>query len=186
MLDVRENEAREGVPGTQTPIKVLIVDDHAILRAGVREMLSEEQDLEVVGEAGSAEEALQQLRDGLAVDIVVLDITLPGQSGIDLVENIVNRSSNVGGWVGAVNATNWSTGSGTYNITSLPSMRTVYDLSNLDNSVNHHTTGQSGHPYSEHYADQIPLWSSLTYKHMGFSREVVEASAVSTLTLQPQ
>lgn len=88
MLDVRENEAREGVPGTQAPIKVLIVDDHAILRAGVREMLSEEEDLQVVGEAGSAEEALQQLRDGLAVDIVVLDITLPGQSGIDLLKTL--------------------------------------------------------------------------------------------------
>ena len=109
-----------------------------------------------------------------------------GQSGIDMIEDIVNRSSDVGGWVGAVNATNWSTGSDTYNITSLPSMRTIYDLSDLDNSVNHHTTGQSGHPYSEHYADQIPLWSSLTYKHMGLSREAVEASAVSTLTLQPK
>jgi len=88
MLDARENEAREGLPATQTPIKVLIVDDHAILRAGVREMLSEEGDLEVVGEAGSAEEALQQLRDGLGVDVVVLDITLPGQSGIDLLKTL--------------------------------------------------------------------------------------------------
>src|SRR5690606_35110251 len=86
MLDVRENEGRDNVPAQQTPIRVLIVDDHAILRAGVREMLSEEQDLEVVGEAGSAEEALQQLRDGLQVDVVVLDITLPGQSGIDLLK----------------------------------------------------------------------------------------------------
>ena len=48
----------------QAPIRVMIVDDHAILRAGVREMLSEEADLQVVGEAGSAEEALQQLREG--------------------------------------------------------------------------------------------------------------------------
>jgi two-component system, NarL family, invasion response regulator UvrY len=88
MLDARENEAPENIPATQTPIRVLIVDDHAILRAGVREMLSEEQDLEVVGEAGSAEEALQQLRDGLTVDVVVLDITLPGQSGIDLLKTL--------------------------------------------------------------------------------------------------
>jgi penicillin amidase len=64
-------------------------------------------------------------------------------------------------------------------------MRTVYDLSDLDQSANHHTTGQSGHPYSDHYADQIPLWASVTYKHMGLSRAAVEASAVSTLTLQP-
>ena len=51
-------------------------------------MLAEEQDLQVVGEAGSAEDALQQLRDGLQVDVVVLDITLPGQSGIDLLKQL--------------------------------------------------------------------------------------------------
>ena len=67
---------------------IMIVDDHAILRAGVREMLSEEPDLQVVGEAGSAEEATQQLREGLKVDVVVLDITLPGQSGIDLLKQL--------------------------------------------------------------------------------------------------
>src|SRR5512138_1608363 len=88
MLEVRENEGPENIPATQTPIRVLIVDDHAILRAGVREMLSDEPDLEVVGEAGSAEEALQQLHDGLQVDVVVLDITLPGQSGIDLLKTL--------------------------------------------------------------------------------------------------
>ena len=71
MLEVRENEGSENIPATQAPIRVLIVDDHAILRAGVREMLGDEADLEVVGEAGSAEEALQQLHDGLQVDVVV-------------------------------------------------------------------------------------------------------------------
>jgi DNA-binding NarL/FixJ family response regulator len=81
----RENEARDAFQALQTPIRVLIVDDHAILRAGVREMLAEVQ---VVAEAGSAEDALQQLRDGLQVDVVVLDITLPGQSGIDLLKQL--------------------------------------------------------------------------------------------------
>lgn len=107
-----------------------------------------------------------------------------GQSGIDIVEGIVNRTAGVGGWVGAVNATNWSAGSD-YEVGSLPSMRTVYDLGDLDRSVNHHTTGQSGHPYSDHYADQIPLWASLTYKPMLNSRAAVEAAAASTLTLSP-
>jgi len=88
MLDVRENESRDTFQQVQAPIRVMIVDDHAILRAGVREMLSEEADLQVVGEAGSAEEALQQLREGLKVDVVVLDITLPGQSGIDLLKQL--------------------------------------------------------------------------------------------------
>lgn len=68
--------------------RVMIVDDHALLRAGVREMLSDESDLEVVAEAGSAEEALQQLRDGTEVDVVVLDISLPGQSGVDLLRQL--------------------------------------------------------------------------------------------------
>src|SRR5262245_12947346 len=88
MLDARENEGRDTFQQVQTPIKVMSVDDHAILRAGVREMLSEEPDLQVVGEAGSAEEATQQLREGLKIDVVVLDITLPGQSGIDLLKQL--------------------------------------------------------------------------------------------------
>jgi PleD family two-component response regulator len=58
-IGTRENEARDVLQGMHTPIRVLIVDDHAILRAGVREMLAEEQDLQVVAEAGSAEDALQ-------------------------------------------------------------------------------------------------------------------------------
>src|SRR5687768_9032165 len=84
----RENEARDAFQALQTPIRVMIVDDHAILRAGVREMLAEEQDLQVVAEAGSAEDATAQLRNGLQVDVVVLDITLPGQSGIDLLKQL--------------------------------------------------------------------------------------------------
>lgn len=88
MFNARENEVRDTSAAMQRIIKILIVDDHAILRAGVREMLSEEQDLQVVGEAGSAEEALQQLSDGPEVDVVVLDITLPGQSGIDLLKQL--------------------------------------------------------------------------------------------------
>jgi DNA-binding NarL/FixJ family response regulator len=88
MFNARENEIQEPHSSVQKEIRVLIVDDHAILRAGVREMLSDEDDLRVVAEAGSAEEALQTLRNGTAVDVVVLDITLPGQSGIDLLKQL--------------------------------------------------------------------------------------------------
>jgi len=88
MLNARENEIEEPHTSVQKEIRVLIVDDHAILRAGVREMLSDEADLRVVAEAGSAEEALQTLRNGTGVDVVVLDITLPGQSGIDLLKQL--------------------------------------------------------------------------------------------------
>lgn len=90
MLNPRENEVRDThAAAAQDSIGVLIVDDHAILRAGVREMLSDEDDLRVVGEAGSAEEALQIINDGATkVDVVVLDITLPGQSGIELLKQL--------------------------------------------------------------------------------------------------
>jgi len=90
MLNASESEIRDTPPAVQSTIRVLIVDDHAILRAGVREMLSDEEDLQVVGEAGSAEDALQFINDaeGPGVDVVVLDITLPGQSGIELLKQL--------------------------------------------------------------------------------------------------
>lgn len=88
MLNAREIEVRDSNVPLQGTIRVLIVDDHAILRAGVREMLSGEDDLQVVGEAGSAEEALELLNSGQEVDVVVLDITLPGQSGIELLQQL--------------------------------------------------------------------------------------------------
>ncbi len=88
MLNTRETEVSEPHQNVQHPIRVLIVDDHAILRAGVREMLADEQDLQVVGEAGSAEEALQLISSGTEVDVVILDVTLPGQSGIELLKTL--------------------------------------------------------------------------------------------------
>ena len=88
MFNARENEVTDPPRTAQTPIRVMIVDDHAILRAGVREMLQDEEDLQVVGEAGSAEETLQLLNNGTEVDVVILDVTLPGQSGIDLLKTL--------------------------------------------------------------------------------------------------
>lgn len=88
MLNTRETEATDPHQNVQNPIRVLIVDDHAILRAGVREMLADEEDLQVVGEAGSAEETLQLLNNGTEVDVVILDVTLPGQSGIELLKTL--------------------------------------------------------------------------------------------------
>lgn len=80
--------ARDALQTPASAVRVMIVDDHAILRAGVREMLVAESDMKVVAEAGSAEEALQQLEAGTEVDVVVLDITLPGQSGVDLLKQL--------------------------------------------------------------------------------------------------
>jgi two-component system invasion response regulator UvrY len=68
-------------------IRVLIVDDHAIIRRGLREVLSDEFRGTVVGEASDAEQAFEHLRK-TEWDIALLDITLPGKSGLDLLKEL--------------------------------------------------------------------------------------------------
>lgn len=69
-------------------IKVYIVDDHALVRAGFRLILGAEADIEVVGETDSAELALPQIRK-LKPDVVLCDLHLPGLSGLELTERVV-------------------------------------------------------------------------------------------------
>lgn len=66
---------------------VLIADDHAMVRAGLRRWLEHDAAIETIGEAASGSETLQQLRDG-AWDLVVLDINMPDRSGIDILAHI--------------------------------------------------------------------------------------------------
>jgi len=61
--------------------RILLVDDHAVLRAGLRALLGMQPDLVVVGEAGNTAEALR-LAQGLQPDIVLLDISMPGPDGL--------------------------------------------------------------------------------------------------------
>ena len=75
---------------TRHPIRLFIVDDHAIVRAGVRMLLNAQDSLEVVGEAESAEEALQALPD-VGADVVLLDLSLPGMNGIEAVRILRKR-----------------------------------------------------------------------------------------------
>jgi len=69
-------------------IRVFVVDDHALVRAGMRMILSQETDIEVVGEADSGEDALPQIRR-LKPDVVLCDLHLPGVSGLEVTERIV-------------------------------------------------------------------------------------------------
>jgi DNA-binding NarL/FixJ family response regulator len=68
-------------------IRVLIVDDHAIVRQGIRQVLEAEPGFTVIGEAGDAEQAVAQAEAGVP-DIVVLDVSLPGQSGLEVARRL--------------------------------------------------------------------------------------------------
>lgn len=68
-------------------IKILIADDHPIVRRGLRQILAEEPDVGVVGEAGTAQKVLELVRKQ-HWDVVVLDITLPGKSGLDVLKEL--------------------------------------------------------------------------------------------------
>ncbi len=75
---------------TNGKIRLLIADDHAILRQGLRRILEEEQDMEVVGEASTGSEAVE-LAGELHPDIVIMDISMPGQNGIESTREIATK-----------------------------------------------------------------------------------------------
>jgi DNA-binding NarL/FixJ family response regulator len=68
-------------------IRILIVDDHAVVRRGLKNILSEQSDMKVVGEAGNADELMEFLRKD-ECDVIILDISLPGKSGIDIMKDL--------------------------------------------------------------------------------------------------
>ncbi|MFC7289534.1 response regulator [Herminiimonas glaciei] len=68
-------------------IQILIADDHAIIRDGLKQIISFVSNMAVAGEASNGEEVLQKLRS-LQVDVLVLDMSMPGKSGIALIQQI--------------------------------------------------------------------------------------------------
>lgn len=71
--------------------RIFLVDDHAMFREGLRQLIDREPDLAVCGDAAEAETALHEIRK-LKPDLVVVDITLGGTSGIDLIKAIKNEN----------------------------------------------------------------------------------------------
>lgn len=75
-------------------IKVLIVDDHAVVRLGLNTLLSDEKEITIVGEAANADQAMAQI-ELHKPDVVILDIQIPGKNGIEVCKDIVNQSGNI-------------------------------------------------------------------------------------------
>lgn len=72
-------------------VRLLLVDDHAVLRVGLRLLLDAQPDFEVVGEAGDGVEAVRLAAD-LSPDVVLMDLTLPGLGGLDAIRRVKQDS----------------------------------------------------------------------------------------------
>jgi len=72
-------------------ISVVLVDDHAVVRSGIRLLLDRQEDIEVIGEAGNAKDALFRAR-ALKPDVILLDVVMPGESGIDVLPRLLEES----------------------------------------------------------------------------------------------
>jgi len=71
-------------------IRVLVVDDHAVVRSGLKLLLQNEDDIEVVGEAGDAKAAVFEARSARP-DVILLDVVMPGPSGIDVTPQLLHE-----------------------------------------------------------------------------------------------
>ncbi|MER8199759.1 response regulator transcription factor [Streptomyces microflavus] len=74
----------------ENPIRVFLLDDHEVVRRGVRDLLGDEPDISVVGEAGTAEQALTRI-PALRPDVAVLDVRLPDGNGVDVCRELRSR-----------------------------------------------------------------------------------------------
>src|ERR1700687_2790993 len=79
-------------------IRVIIADDHTIVREGLKQLLLAAGDLQVVGEASDGHEVLQHVR-GDDFDVLLLDMSMPGKSGIDLIKQVKIEKTKVRGLV---------------------------------------------------------------------------------------
>ena len=75
-------------------IRIGIVDDHSIVRSGLRQFFEDESDLQVIGEAGSGHDAVELVRT-TEMDVLLMDLSMPGQSGIDALAMIRAKAPDV-------------------------------------------------------------------------------------------
>lgn len=109
-----------------------------------------------------------------------------GETGFGFIDSLFNRGPfPTSGGKSIVNATSWNSDDG-YEVSSLPSMRAIYDLSDLTNSITVHTTGQSGHAYHPHYDDMAPLWADVEYYPMLWNEQAITSNAEGHLVLSPK
>jgi two-component system response regulator NreC len=72
-------------------IRAIVVDDHAVVRSGIRLLLDREDDIEVVGEAGNGKDAVFRAR-AFKPDVILLDVVMPGESGIEVLPQLLKES----------------------------------------------------------------------------------------------
>jgi len=108
-----------------------------------------------------------------------------GKSGVAPIEALFNRGAfPTSGNGETVNANRWKANK-SYEVTDIPSMRMIVDLSNLDNSLAIHSPGQSGHAFHPHYIDMVNRWRKIEYHPMLWSEKTITANTASTLRLIP-
>jgi DNA-binding NarL/FixJ family response regulator len=74
--------------------RIVLVEDHTLLRVGLRALLAQDSDLEVVGEAGNGRDALRTIAD-LSPDLAIMDLTMPGMNGVEAISQIKRRCPQV-------------------------------------------------------------------------------------------
>jgi len=145
--------------------------------------------------ARAFEDAVKEIRKELGKDpaqwrwgalhTVTFENQTLGKSGIPPIENLFNRGPfETSGGSSIVNATGWSATKG-YKVNWLPSMRMIVDLSDLNQSLTVHTTGESGHAGHPHYIDMANLWRNIEYYPMYWNEGDVTTNAESHLRLTP-
>ena len=76
-------------------IRIMITDDHSMIREGLKNLLELEGDIEVIAEAENGEECLEKLASGIKPDVLLLDINMPKMNGLEVLKNLKDRKSKV-------------------------------------------------------------------------------------------